>query len=513
MQLMYLVSNAQVKVLGTINTNGTSDDYPTHIDSLGKGGYVTVATISDRNAITNKRRKHGMLVFVQSEGVIYKLNAFNPASPTITNSDWVIFSSGATTGVDAGTLTGTTLASTITGSSLTSVGTITSGVWSGTAVSVAKGGTGLTAVGTAGQVLSSTGSGTLTWTNVTATNVNAGNLTGTTLASNVTGSSLTSVGRLTNLAVTNAISGNITGTAALATKLATARNINGVAFDGSQNITITASADAATLSGTTLNSTITGSSLTSVGTLTSATVNGKVIVGASSAASASAVLEASSTTQGFLPPRMSGAQRDAISSKVAGLVVWCSNCGSNGELQVYNGTTWTNMIGGDASLALVVGMEYQGGKIAYILQSGEPGYDPKIPHGIIAATSDQGRVKWNNNDFNSFTAVGATGTALGTGLTNTNTIIENQGPSSSHAAGLARAYNGGEYTDWYLPSKDELAKLYLNRVAIGGFSGSGGYWSSTEQPSLYAYLQFFYNGDNPYTGKDQSNRVRAIRAF
>jgi uncharacterized protein (TIGR02145 family) len=81
------------------------------------------------------------------------------------------------------------------------------------------------------------------------------------------------------------------------------------------------------------------------GTFTSATVNGKVIVGASSAASSSAVLEASSTTQGFLPPRMTEAQRNAISSAVAGLVVWCSDCGSNGELQVHNGTTWKNMIG------------------------------------------------------------------------------------------------------------------------------------------------------------------------
>ena len=65
---------------------------------------------------------------------------------------------------DAGTLSGTTLKSTITGSSLTTVGTITSGVWSATTVAVNKGGTGLTSTGTNGQVLTSTGSGTLTWT-------------------------------------------------------------------------------------------------------------------------------------------------------------------------------------------------------------------------------------------------------------------------------------------------------------------------------------------------------------
>jgi hypothetical protein len=69
-------------------------------------------------------------------------------------------------------------------------------------------------------------------------------------------------------------SGYITsaGNAATATKLATPRNINGVAFDGSAAITVTA--DASTLTGTTLKSTVVSSSLTSVGTLTSLTVSG-----------------------------------------------------------------------------------------------------------------------------------------------------------------------------------------------------------------------------------------------
>ncbi|WP_395627790.1 beta strand repeat-containing protein [Daejeonella sp.] len=103
------------------------------------------------------------------------------------------------------------------------------------------------------------------------------------------------------------------------------------------------------LTGAILASNVVNSSLTSLGTLTSATVNGKVIVGASSEASSSAILEASSTTQGMLPPRMTMAQRVAITAPVAGLVLWCTNCGAKGELQVYNGTEWTNMIGGTAA--------------------------------------------------------------------------------------------------------------------------------------------------------------------
>jgi len=85
---------------------------------------------------------------------------------------------------------------------------------------------------------------------------------------------ITLVGTLTNLTVTNSITGNISGNAGTATKLQTARAINGVNFDGSAAITVTA--NAATLTGTTLNSTVLASSLTSVGTLGSLTVSGNV---------------------------------------------------------------------------------------------------------------------------------------------------------------------------------------------------------------------------------------------
>jgi uncharacterized protein (TIGR02145 family) len=60
----------------------------------------------------------------------------------------------------------------------------------------------------------------------------------------------------------------------------------------------------------------------------------------------SAELDVTSTTKGLLPPRMTQAQRNAILSPVAGLMVWCTDCVAAGELQVFNGTTWTNLFGG-----------------------------------------------------------------------------------------------------------------------------------------------------------------------
>jgi hypothetical protein len=69
-----------------------------------------------------------------------------------------------------------------------------------------------------------------------------------------------------------------------------------------------------------------------------------------------------------------------------------------------------------------------------------------------------------------------------------------------------------------LPSKEELNKLYLNRVAIGGFISDsyGNYWSSTENqapPNNSAWLQYFENGGQQSFEKDIKINVRAIRSF
>jgi hypothetical protein len=152
-----------------------------------------------------------------------------------------------------------------------------------------------------------------------------------------------------------------------------------------------------------------------------------------------------------------------------------------------------------------------GGKIAYILQRGDSGYDANIQHGIVAAISDQtSAIRWHNGS-NKIT--GAKGVVIGTGFANTNSIISAQGETTtSYAAGLARAYKGGGYDDWFLPSKDELNKLYINKVIIGGFVNNN-YWSSSEKDFEFAYKLNFTNGDQNANTKVNTFYVRAIRAF
>ena len=58
---------------------------------------------------------------------------------------------------------------------------------------------------------------------------------------------------------------------------------------------------------------------------------------------ASAALEIKDSAKGFLPPRMTYAQRNSISNPAVGLMIYCTDCGNKGEWQGYNGSAWMSL--------------------------------------------------------------------------------------------------------------------------------------------------------------------------
>ncbi|MDA9239364.1 DUF1566 domain-containing protein [Flavobacteriaceae bacterium] len=324
---------------------------------------------------------------------------------------------------------------------------------------------------------------------------------------------------------------------------------------------------------------------------------------------ASAALDITSTTGGFLPPRMTNAQRQAISNPAAGLQVFVTDF-EGGRFMFYDGTEWgtlsftekrpdaptigtatavssgeatvpftapssdggsaitsytatsspgdftgtisqsgsgsiivsgltsgttytftvtaTNAIGTSLASAVSnsvvtpqpqVGDFYGGGVVFKLFHAGQIGYVEGETHGLIAAVQDDSSIRWYNGSYDT---TGATGTAIGTGATNTTTIISEQGPTeTSYAAGLARANTGGGYTDWFLPSKAELNKMWLERETINTIASANGgsnfsnnwYWSSTESGSSHAWIHHLSDGGTQVLDKSYSVWVRAVRAF
>jgi len=324
---------------------------------------------------------------------------------------------------------------------------------------------------------------------------------------------------------------------------------------------------------------------------------------------ASAALDITSTTGGFLPPRMTNAQRQAISNPAAGLQVFVTDF-EGGRFMFYDGTEWgtlsftekrpdaptigaptavssgeatvpftapssdggsaitsytatsspgdftgtisqsgsgsiivsgltsgtaytftvtaTNAIGTSLASAVSnsvvtpqpqVGDFYGGGVVFKLFHAGQIGYVEGETHGLIAAVQDDSSIRFYNG---SDAVSGATGEAIGTGSANTDAIIAVAvATETSYAAGLARANTGGGYTDWFLPSKAELNKMWLERETINTIASANGgsnfsnnwYWSSTESGSSHAWIHHLSDGGTQVLDKTYSVWVRAVRAF
>jgi uncharacterized repeat protein (TIGR02543 family) len=119
-----------------------------------------------------------------------------------------------------------------------------------------------------------------------------------------------------------------------------------------------------------------------------------------------------------------------------------------------------------------------------------------------------------------------TETDIGTGISNTTMLVEKMGNTTHnsaegtstaiYAAKVCTNYQGGGFTNWFLPSKDELLLMYqnLSENSLAGFSDDSRYWSSSEFNFYHAWYQIIRTVFNQnYYGRDSNYKVRPVRAF
>ena len=203
-------------------------------------------------------------------------------------------------------------------------------------------------------------------------------------------------------------------------------------------------------------------------------------------------------------------------------------CNYNPEANMSDGSCVYPELGYDCAGNIVP--QYQVGDLAeggIIFQINEDGT------GLVAAMEDltEGATDPDGTGFNGYewgcyeeSVNGADGQAIGTGYQNT-LDIANQGCTTEYGgitaaqAALDAEING--YSDWYIPSRDELQEMH-NTIGNGGPEGNIGgfetsdwpyYWSSSEYNNYVAWLVLFDNGTTYYPSKNYTYRVRVIRAF
>lgn len=171
----------------------------------------------------------------------------------------------------------------------------------------------------------------------------------------------------------------------------------------------------------------------------------------------------------------------------------------------------------DLNESATIGDYRDGGVVFWV----DPTDDTK---GLVCAVEDQSAsIKWHNTQQPS---VAGTSENIETGSANTDAIITSLG--TSYAAGVARAYNGGGFSDWFLPSVDELIEMSNNRAAINttatvnsgtdlialAASVSNGYWSSSKQTTNGSvYLFNILTGSKNGGFATNNASVRAVRSF
>ena len=160
--------------------------------------------------------------------------------------------------------------------------------------------------------------------------------------------------------------------------------------------------------------------------------------------------------------------------------------------------------GSGSSNDFYLGQDTLGGIVVYIY-IGSDGNQ----HGLIV-NKNESTAQWQSSSLKT------NATRSWDGVYNTGLM------TGSPAATYVNSLTDGGFTDWYLPSIDELSILWHNRfhvnkaLNVGSFtllSSSAFYWSSTENGTAGAFGFHFNIGNTTSANKTNTLSVRAVRAF
>jgi len=197
---------------------------------------------------------------------------------------------------------------------------------------------------------------------------------------------------------------------------------------------------------------------------------------------------------------VTGNANTSVSAPITGLTT-----GSTYHYRIVAVNSLGTIYGSDITFTAiyVIGGYVNGGIIFYIDGTGQ--------HGLVCAPTDQSiSAEWGCHGTD---ITGADGTSVGTGNQNTIDIV-NGCSSAGIAAKICYDLVLNTYTDWYLPSKDELSLMRNNLKANGlGDFANNSYWSSSEVSFIVAWAHEFANGGSFYYDRGYTCYVRAVRAF
>jgi hypothetical protein len=159
-----------------------------------------------------------------------------------------------------------------------------------------------------------------------------------------------------------------------------------------------------------------------------------------------------------------------------------------------------------SSVPLAIGSTYAGGIIFYLDNTGQ--------HGLVCTPNDLGIYSWGCYEI----SIPGTSILFGSGANNTSAIVLSCSENNI-AAKICDNLDLNGYSDWYLPSKNELLQIYLqlNVRGIGNFSNLD-YWTSSEVNNLCVWSVKFADGSTQCSGKSAPSvganiQLRAIRVF